>query len=94
MELQPNPTPNWNANNNNLRRGFSLGGTATFGAFSVTLDVTRDTKNEWYLPISTKKFTNELLDLRYAFSKRTFMYAMYLHEDGTNTYGIGVRHNF
>jgi predicted porin len=94
MELQPNPTPNWNAHNNNIRRGFSLGGTATFGAFSVTLDLTRDTKNEWYLPLSKKKYTNELLDLRYALSKRTFLYAMYLHEDATNTYGFGMRHNF
>jgi predicted porin len=31
---------------NARRRGFSLGGQATMGAATLTLDVTRDTKNE------------------------------------------------
>ena len=33
------------SDNHKLRRGFSIGGTATFGAASVTLDLTRDTKH-------------------------------------------------
>ncbi|MBS0499189.1 MAG: porin [Proteobacteria bacterium] len=72
------------------RRGFSLGGTANLGAFAVTLDLTRDTKNE----IAGKKYTNGVLEGKYALSKRTFIYAAYLRLDSTNNYGIGVRHNF
>lgn len=72
------------------RRGFSLGGQATMGAATLTLDATRDTKNEW----ASKKYTNALLEGRYALSKRTFVYAAYLRLDGTNNYGLGVRHNF
>ncbi|MCO5116456.1 MAG: porin [Burkholderiaceae bacterium] len=72
------------------RRGFSLGGTANLGAFAVTLDLTRDTKNE----LGGKKYTNGVLEGKYALSKRTFIYAAYLRLDSTNNYGIGVRHNF
>jgi len=71
------------------RRGFSLGGRANLGAFAVTLDLTRDTKN-----LAGKKYTNGLLEGKYALSKRTFMYAAYLRHDGNNNYGLGVRHNF
>ena len=81
-----------NVNNaaNAKRRGFSLGGTATFGAASLTLDLTRDTKNEW----TGKKYTNGVAELKYALSKRTFVYGAFLRLDDTNNYGIGVRHNF
>lgn len=72
------------------RRGFSIGGTANLGAFALTLDLTRDTKNE----ISGKKYTNGVLEGKYALSKRTFLYAAYLRFDGDNNYGIGLRHNF
>ena len=80
------------ANNlaNARRRGFGIGGTATFGAASLTLDLTRDTKNEW----TGKKYTNGLVEAKYALSKRTFVYGAYLRLDGDNNYGIGVRHNF
>lgn len=71
-----------------VRRGFSIGGTANFGAASVTLDLTRDTKN----PV--KKYTNAVLEGKYSLSKRTFVYADYLRLDSTNNYGVGVRHNF
>ncbi|HMN19756.1 MAG TPA: porin [Ottowia sp.] len=72
------------------RRGFSIGGTANLGAFALTLDLTRDTKNEW----TGKKYTNGVLEGKYALSKRTFVYAAYLRFDGDNNYGIGLRHNF
>ena len=72
------------------RRGYSLGGQAKFNAFTVTLDLTRDSKNE----IGGKKFTNGVLEGKYALSKRTFVYAAYLRLDGDNNYGIGIRHNF
>ena len=72
------------------RRGFGIGGTATFGAASITLDLTRDTKNDY----ADKKYTNGLVEGKYALSKRTFVYAAYLRLDKTNNYGLGVRHNF
>ena len=75
------------------RRGFSIGGTGTFGAFAVTLDLTRDTKNE-ITSANNKKYTNGLVEAKYALSKRTFIYGAYLRFDGDNNYGIGVRHNF
>lgn len=73
----------------NARRGFSIGGTANLGAFALTLDLTRDTKN-----LGAKKYTNGLLEAKYALSKRTFAYAAYLRKDSTNNFGIGLRHNF
>lgn len=72
-----------------VRRGFSLGGSANFGAFSATVDVTRDTKNTL-----GKKQTNFLLEGKYALSKRTFVYLAGLRFDKTNNYGLGIRHNF
>ena len=73
-----------------VRRGFGIGGSATFGAFALTLDLTRDTKNEW----TGKKYTNGVVEAKYALSKRTFVYGAFLRLDSTNNYGIGVRHNF
>ncbi len=73
-----------------VRRGVSLGAQAAFGAATVTFDVARDLKNEWV----GKKYTNALLEGRYALSKRTFAYAAIVRLDGTNNYGLGVRHSF
>ena len=75
------------------RRGVSLGGTAKFGAASLTLDVTRDLKSEAN-NVAYKKRTNAVLEAKYALSKRTFVYGAYLRFDGDNNYGVGVRHNF
>ena len=75
-----------------VRRGFELGGNATYGAFSVTLDLSRDTKNQWVA--TNKKYTNGLVELKYALSKRTFLYGAYLRLDGDNNYGIGIHHSF
>lgn len=73
------------------RQGFTIGGSAVFGAASVTLELSRDSKNEWS---GGKKYTNGMLEGKYALSKRTFLYAAYLRLDDNNNYGIGVRHNF
>ena len=73
-----------------VRRGFGIGGSANFGAFALTVDLTRDTKNEW----TGKKYTNGVVEAKYALSKRTFVYGAFLRLDSTNNYGIGVRHNF
>ena len=74
----------------NVRRGFGIGAGANFGAFGLTVDLTRDTKNEW----TGKKYTNGVVEAKYALSKRTFVYGAFLRLDKTNNYGIGVRHNF
>lgn len=77
--------------------GFSLGGKVNFGAASVLLDVARQTKGNYELngvSYKSKKFTNALLEGRYALSKRTFAYGNYLRFDGGNHYGIGMRHDF
>jgi len=76
---------------NSVRRGFGLGGSASFGAFTATLDLTSDTRNQWS---GGKKYTNGVVELKYALSKRTFVYGAYLRLDSTNNYGLGIRHNF
>ena len=79
------------------RSGVSLGGKANFGAASVTVAATRDTKQDYVVNdvrYKGKKYTNGLVEGRYAFSKRTFVYANYLRRDGGNNYGIGMRHDF
>jgi predicted porin len=77
------------------RYGFSVGGSAFLGPFTVTLDLTRDTKNDlYYVNGQQKKYTNGLLAGQYSLSKRTFLYADYLRLDGENNYGLGIRHNF
>ena len=77
--------------------GVSLGGKANFGAASVTVGLTRDTKSEYVvnnIKYKGRKNTNGLVEGRYAFSKRTFVYANYLRVDRTNSYGVGMRHDF
>ena len=73
-----------------VRRGYGLGVGFNVGAFGLVVDLTRDTKNEW----TDKKYTNGVVEAKYALSKRTFVYGAYLRLDGENNYGIGVRHNF
>ena len=77
--------------------GFSLGGKVNFGAASVVLDVARQTKAAYDLggvSYKGKKYTNALLEGRYALSKRTFVYANYIRLDNDNNYGVGMRHDF
>ena len=94
-----------NALRERTRRGFSLGGQAQFGAFTVTLDVTRDTRNQWtgaWAPNATntawtwnnKKYTNAVLEAKYAMSKRTFLYGAVLRLDGATNWGVGINHSF
>lgn len=72
------------------RRGFTLGAQARFDLLTVTLDLGRDTKNL----IGAKKYTNGLLEAKYNLSKRTLLYAAYLRMDGSNNYGVGLKHSF
>lgn len=80
----------------NRRSGFTIGGLVKFDNVSVALDVARDTKhqNAYDSTVKYKKYTNAVVEAKYALSKRTFVYADYLRLDSTNNYGIGLRHNF
>lgn len=73
-----------------LRSGFSIGARYQAGPFTTTLDLVRDTRNE----LAGRKYTNGVLEGKYALSKRTFVYAAYLRLDGTNNYGVGLQHSF
>ena len=78
-------------------QGFSLGGKVNFGAASVLVNAARETKVNYTVngvDYKGKKMTNGVVEGRYAFSKRTFVYANYVRYDGGNNYGIGMRHDF
>ena len=80
-----------------IRRGFGLGAQAKFGALTVTLDMTRDTRNEWGVTLGNpvgKKYTNALLEAKYSLSKRTFFYGDVLRLDGNTHWGLGINHSF
>lgn len=72
----------------NPERGFSLGGQANLGAFTVTLDAVRVTK-----PV---KHTDYVLEGKYALSKRTFLYADILRDGSAKKtgWGLGIHHSF
>lgn len=74
-------------------KGFTIGGTVPVGAFSLTVDIARDTEF---------KDTDVLLEAKYSLSKRTTVYAAYLSDgdkkraatSSKNNVGVGIRHNF
>ncbi|MCK9516761.1 MAG: porin [Ottowia sp.] len=74
------------------RRRYTLGASYQMNPFTVTLDLARDVRN--HTSVNNKKYTNGVLEGKYALSKRTFVYAAYLRLDGDNNYGLGLRHNF
>lgn len=79
------------------RSGVSLGGLVKFDNLSFALDLTRDMKREYAVGATTvklKKYTNGVVEAKYAMSKRTFVYADFLRVDDENSYGVGLRHNF
>jgi len=73
------------------RYGFELGGSVFWGPFTITVDLTRDTTTDLY---GGHKYTNGLLEGRYALSQHSFLYAAFLRLDGDNNYSLGIRHNF
>lgn len=81
-----------------IRKGFTIGGTAKLGATSLTLDIARDTGDTGYV----RKSTSYVLEAKQSLSKRTFVYGAVYHAGNngvtvrkdTNTFGVGVRHNF
>ena len=72
------------------RRGVTLGGRVNLGNVDLTLDLGRDLKKAF----GVRKYTNGVAEAKYNLSKRTLVYAAYLRMDGTNNYGVGLRHSF
>lgn len=76
-----------------VKKGFTLGVSAPVGPVTLTADLARATD-------SANKNTDFLLEAKYALSKRTFVYGVYMKDGGTagvkstNGYAVGVRHNF
>ncbi len=75
------------------KKGFTVGVSAPMGPVTLTADIARATD-------TANKNTDFLLEAKYALSKRTFLYGVFLRDGGTpgkdsiNNYNVGVRHNF
>lgn len=77
--------------------GYTVGGSVNFDNLTLAVELQRQRKNEVYSQNAThkfKKYTDGVVELKYALSKRTFMYADYLRFDGGNNYGLGIQHRF
>lgn len=76
-----------------VKKGFTLGVSAPVGPVTLTADLARATD-------SANKNTDFLLEAKYALSKRTFVYGVYMKDGAVSTgksvngYAVGVRHNF
>lgn len=74
------------------KKGFTLGVSAPLGPVTLTADIARATDGG--------KNTDFLLEAKYALSKRTFAYGVYMKDGAvsgaksTNGFAVGVRHNF
>jgi len=73
------------------KKGYTLGVTAPMGPLTLTADIARATDGG--------KNTDFLLEAKYALSKRTFAYGVYMKDGAvtgksTSGYAVGVRHNF
>jgi predicted porin len=75
------------------KKGFTIGASAPMGPVTLTADIARATN-------TADKNTDFLLEAKYALSKRTFVYGVYMRDGAvsgaksTNGYAVGVRHNF
>ena len=77
--------------------GFSIGGSVKFDNVSLAIELQRQRKKEVYsqnLTQKFKKYTEGVVEAKYALSKRTFVYADYLRMENKNNYGIGIQHRF
>ena len=85
------------ANRSGQANGVTLGGSVNFGAMSLALNVGRQTKLNYIengVRVNDKKRTNATLEAKYAMSKRTFAYAVYMRSWDENFYGVGLQHGF
>ena len=75
------------------KKGFTIGASAPMGPVTLTADIARATD-------SANKNTDFVLEAKYALSKRTFAYGVYMRDGAVsgaksvNGYAVGVRHNF
>ena len=77
--------------------GYSIGGSVDFNNVTLAVELQRQRKSEVYSQNTIqkfKKYTDGVVEVKYALSKRTFVYADYLRFDGENNYGLGIQHRF
>lgn len=76
------------------KKGFTIGASAPMGPVTLTVDIARDNGT------NATKNTDLLLEAKYALSKRTFAYGVYMKDGAVsggksvNGYAVGLRHNF
>ena len=76
-----------------VKKGFTVGVSAPVGPVTLTADIARATN-------TADKNTDFLLEAKYALSKRTFAYGVYMRDGAVaggksvSAYSVGVRHNF
>lgn len=77
--------------------GFSIGGSVKFDNISLAIELQRQRKSEVHyqnMIQKYKKYTEGVVEAKYALSKRTFVYADYLRLGNKNNYGLGIQHRF
>ena len=77
--------------------GYSIGGLVNFDNITLAVELQRQRKSEVHNQNTTqkfKKYTEGVVEAKYALSKRTFVYADYLRLGNKNNYGIGIQHRF
>ena len=77
--------------------GFSVGGSVKFDNVTLAVELQRQRKSEIYNRNAVqkyKKYTEGVIEAKYALSKRTFVYADYLRMENKNNYGVGIQHRF
>ena len=76
-----------------VKKGFTVGVSAPVGPVTLTADIARATN-------TADKNTDFVLEAKYALSKRTFAYGVYMSDGAVaggksvSAYAVGVRHNF
>ena len=79
------------------RSGYSIGGSVKFDNIVLAVELQRQHKSEIHqgnVVRKFKKYTDGVVEAKYALSKRTFIYADYLRYNGGNNYGLGIQHRF
>ena len=77
--------------------GFSIGASVKFDNISLAVELQRQRKSEIYRHHMTekfKKYTEGVVEAKYALSKRTFVYTDYRRMENKNNYGVGIQHRF
>jgi predicted porin len=76
--------------------GYTLGASLPMGPWTFTADLAQDTVSR----AASSTDTDWLLEAKYALSKRTFVYGVYIADGKGKTaqdntaYALGLRHNF